>query len=65
MIGCPYDVGDTVQIVPAANKGFTDAFGETLAKTIPAVVVEVNRARRWYRVKYEVPGCIRYEVFKY
>ena len=63
--GPPVEVGDLVEFIPAANRSCTDAFGETLARKITGEVVEVNRARRWYRVKYEVPGCIRYEVFKY
>lgn len=28
-------------------------------------VVYVNQAHRWYRVKFNLPGCMGYECFKF
>lgn len=60
------EVGDKVKFTPAAYLGKTDGFCEYLDIEVTGEIVQVNEARRWYRVRYEVrPGCIRFETFKY
>lgn len=60
------EVGDKVKFTPAAYFGKTDGFCEYLDIEVTGEIVQVNEARRWYRVRYEVrPGCIRFETFKY
>ena len=60
------EVGGKVKFTPAAYLGKTDGFCEYLDIEVTGEIVQVNEARRWYRVRYEVrPGCIRFETFKY
>lgn len=60
------EVGDKVKFTPAAYLGKTDGFCEYLDIEVTGEIVQVNEARRWYRVRYKVrPGCIRFETFKY
>ena len=60
------EVGGKLKFTPAAYLGKTDGFCEDLTITVTGEIVQVNEARRWYRVRYEVrPGCIRFETFKY
>ena len=60
------EVGDKVRFTPAAYLGKTDGFCEYLDIEVTGEIVQVNEARRCYRVRYEVrPGCIRFETFKY
>ena len=60
------EVGGKVKLTPAAYLGKTDGFCEDLTVTVTGEIVQVNEARRWYRVRYDVrPGCIRFETFKY
>lgn len=60
------EVGDEVKFTPTAYLGKADGFCEDLTVTVTGEIVQVNEARRWYRVQYEVrPGCIRFETFKY
>ena len=55
-----------MKFTPAAYLGKTDGFCEDLTITVTGEIVQVNEARRWYRVRYKVrPGCIRFETFKY
>ena len=60
------EVGEKVKFTPAAYLGKSDGFCEDLTIEVTGEIVQVNEARRWYRVQYEVrPGCIRFETFKY
>lgn len=60
------EVGGKVKFTPAAYLWKTDGFCEYLDIEVTGEIVQVNEARRWYRVQYEVrPGCIRFETFKY
>ena len=60
------EVGDKVKFTPAAYLGKSDGFCEDLTIEVTGEIVQVNEARRWYRVRYEVrPDCIRFETFKY
>lgn len=60
------EIGGKVKFTPAAYLGKTDGFCENLDIELTGEIVQVNEARRWYRVRYEVrPGCIRFETFKY
>ena len=60
------EVGGKVKFTPAAYLGKTDGFCEDLTIEVTGEIVQVNEARRWYRVRYEVrPGCIRFETFKF
>ena len=59
------EVGGKVKFTPAAYLGKTDGFCEYLDIEVTGEIIQVNEARRWYRVRYEVrPGCIRFETFK-
>lgn len=58
-------IGDVVEIIPAANFDHSAGFGEILRDPIPATVIQVNEEKRWYRVEYQLPGCIGHETFKF
>ena len=58
-------IGDVVEIIPAANFDQSAGFGEILRDPIPATVIQVNEENRWYRVEYQLPGCIGHETFKF
>ena len=59
------EIGDKVRFTPAANFNKSAGFCAELLPPVAGTVVQVNEAHRWYRVRYEVSGCIRYETFKY
>ena len=63
---CPYELGDKVRFVPAANKGASAGFGGELRVEVTATVVQIHAEHRWYRTAWEMcPGCIGHETFKF
>ena len=58
-------IGDTVQIIPCANTDHSAGFAGILLDPIEATVIQVNEEKRWYRVEYQLPGCIGHETFKF
>ena len=63
--GCPYEVGDRVRFQPCACWNATAGFAGELGAEVTGVVIQINAAHRWYRVEYELPGCIGHETFKF
>ena len=63
---CPYTIGDKVRFKPAA---FARTRGEDAAFEIPVevtgTVIQIHEDHRWYRVEYNMPGCIGRETFKF
>lgn len=54
-----------MRFTPAAYLGKTDGFCEDLTITVTGEIVQVNEARRWYRVRYKTPQGERHECFKF
>ena len=58
-------IGDKVRFVPGANLEKSAGFADELRTAVTGTVIQVNREKRWYRVSYEMPGCIGHECFKF
>lgn len=59
------EIGDKYILIPAANTDHSSNFGEILRQPITGTVVQIHEEHRWFRVRYVVSGCIRYECFKF
>lgn len=61
-----YEIGDTYRFVPAANRDHTAGFSEILRdQKVTGRVIQINEEHRWFRVEYNMPGCIGHECFKF
>lgn len=36
-----------------------------MKREITGTVIQIHEEHRWYRVEYELPGCIGHECFKF
>lgn len=62
---CPYEIGDKFRFVPCCGGIIAAGLSEELHREVTGTVVQIHEEHRWFRVRYEVPGCIRYECFKF
>lgn len=60
--------GDKIKFIPAAwtqfsPAGVLEAYGAQ--SEVVGEIIEINRAHRWYRVRYQAGGTTQYETFKF
>ena len=58
-------LGDPVSFIPAAFQAHSAGFPEELAITLTGHVVYINQEHHYYRVAFDMPGCIGHECFKF
>ena len=63
---CPHELGDRIRFRPSA---FARTRGEDGGYEIPVevtgTVIQIHEEHRWYRVEFQMSGCIGHECFKF
>lgn len=58
-------IGDPVTFIPAAFRDHSSGFPCELAAELTGRVIYINEAHHYYRVAFDMPGCIGHECFKF
>lgn len=64
----PYRIGDKIRFTPAAwldERSASSGRWGKIDTSVLGVVVGINRAHRFYRVRYEAAGTVQHECFKF
>lgn len=58
------EIGDKITFRPAAFFDNPSGYGPAPTQ-VTGTVIYINKEHRYYRVAYEMPGCIGHECFKF